>query len=120
MYLGYCGSRGSLLRRTEEVVDNTPTLSQTIVHDTIGGGAVFQHADRYRTLQLDDVDTLCLRGLKYDTALRMVWATRKQNKGIEVGKDWMIGNDKLNLYRNQLITGRMEIRRKWDDLIELF
>ena len=54
------------------MVDTTPTLSQTIVHDTIGGGAVFQHADRYRTLQLDNVDTLSLKGLKYDTALRMV------------------------------------------------
>ena len=57
------------------MVDTTSTLSQTIVHDTIGGGAVFQHADRYRTLQLDDVDTLSLKGLKYDTALRMVYET---------------------------------------------
>ena len=51
MRIGYCGSSGSLLRRTEEVVDTTPTLLQTIEHDTIGGGAMFQHADRYRTLR---------------------------------------------------------------------
>ena len=54
------------------MVDTTPALSQSVIHDTLGGGAVFQHAGRYRTIHLDDVDTLCLKGLKYDTTLRMV------------------------------------------------
>ena len=45
MRIGQCGSSGSLLRRTEEVVD-TPTLSQTVIHDTMGGSTAFKH-DRY-------------------------------------------------------------------------
>ena len=60
MRIGYCGSGGSLLRRTEEVVDTTPTLLQTAIHDTIGGCTVFQNPDCYKTLQLDGVDALCL------------------------------------------------------------
>ena len=57
------------------MVDTTPTLLQTVIYDAIGGCAVFQNPDCYKTLQLDGIDALgltsgatqsCIKGQNYD------------------------------------------------------
>ena len=79
MYIGYYGLSGSLLRQTEEVVDTTPTLSQNIVHDTIGSGAVFQHTELTTTNQISDTDHKC-RNLALEPIARNIhWEFKGKN-----------------------------------------